>query len=70
MTTRFDKFSERARRVITIAQEEAKHNNHSSIGTEHILLGLLEEEDGVAAEVLVSLGVNFGKVRFPVLNSS
>ena len=63
MASRFEKFSERARRVLTLAQEEAQHLNHSYIGTEHILLGLLREEDGVAAKVLVSLGANLGKVR-------
>ena len=63
MAGRFEKFSERARRVLTLAQEEAQHLNHSYIGTEHILLGLLREEEGVAARVLVSLGVNLGKVR-------
>ena len=63
MASRFEKFSERARRVLTLAQEEAQHLNHSYIGTEHILLGLLREEDGVAAKVLTSLGANLGKVR-------
>ena len=63
MASRFEKFSEPARRVLTLAQEEAQHLNHSYIGTEHILLGLLREEDGVAAKVLVSLGANLGKVR-------
>jgi ATP-dependent Clp protease ATP-binding subunit ClpC len=63
MASRFEKFSERARRVLTLAQEEAQNLNHSYIGTEHILLGLLREEDGVAAKVLTSLGANLGKVR-------
>ena len=63
MASRFEKFSERARRVLTLAQEEAQHLNHSYIGTEHILLGLLREEEGVAAKVLVGLGANLGKVR-------
>jgi len=63
MASRFEKLSERARRVLTLAQEEAQHLNHSYIGTEHILLGLLREEEGVAAKVLVSLGCNLGKVR-------
>ena len=49
--------------MLTLAQEEAQHLNHSYIGTEHILLGLLREDDGVAAKVLVSLGANLGKVR-------
>jgi len=63
MASRFEKFSERARRVLTLAQEEAQHLNHSYIGTEHILLGLLREEEGVAAKVLTNLNVSLGKVR-------
>src|SRR4030042_3490218 len=63
MASRFEKFSERARRVLALAQEEAQHLNHSYIGTEHILLGLLREEEGVSAKVLVGLGANLGKVR-------
>ncbi len=66
MTSRFEKFSERARRVLTLAQEEAQHFNHSYIGTEHILLGLVREEEGVAAKVLVNLGVGLSKVRSAV----
>ncbi len=62
MASRFDKFSERARRVLTLAQDEAQRLKHNYIGTEHILLGLVREEDGVAAKVLVSMGVNLGKV--------
>ena len=46
---RFDKFTERARRVLTLAQEEAQRFNHNYIGTEHLLLGLVREGDGVAA---------------------
>jgi ATP-dependent Clp protease ATP-binding subunit ClpC len=66
MASRFEKFSERARRVLTLAQEEAQNLNHSYIGTEHILLGLLREEEGVAAKVLVSLGAGLSKVRASV----
>ncbi|MBI4284238.1 MAG: ATP-dependent Clp protease ATP-binding subunit [Chloroflexi bacterium] len=66
MASRFEKFSERARRVLTSAQEEAQHLNHSYIGTEHILLGLIREEDGVAAKVLNNLGVSLSKVRSAV----
>jgi ATP-dependent Clp protease ATP-binding subunit ClpC len=66
MTSRFEKFSERARRVLTSAQEEAQHLNHSYIGTEHILLGLIREEEGVAAKVLNNLGVTLPKVRSAV----
>jgi len=66
MANRFEKFSERARRVLTLAQEEAQALNHSYIGTEHILLGLVREEDGVAAKVLTNLGVSLSKVRTSV----
>ena len=66
MTSRFEKFSERARRVLTLAQEEAQNFNHSYIGTEHILLGLVREEEGVAAKVLINLGVGLSKVRSAV----
>jgi len=66
MASRFEKFSERARRVLTIAQEEARNLNHSYIGTEHILLGLVREEEGVAARVLTNLGISLGKVRSAV----
>ncbi len=62
MASRFDKFSERARRVLTLAQDEAQRLNHSYIGTEHLLLGLVKEEDGVAAKVLVGMGINLGKI--------
>ena len=54
---RFDKFTERARKVLTLAQEEAQRFNHNYIGTEHLLLGLVREGDGVAAKVLGNLGV-------------
>ncbi len=63
MASRFDKFSERARRVLTLAQEEAHLHNHNYIGTEHILLGLVREDEGVAAKVLASLGVSLSKLR-------
>ena len=66
MANRFEKFSERARRVLTLAQEEAEHFNHSYIGTEHILLGLVREEEGVAAKVLVNLSANLTKLRSAV----
>jgi len=66
MASRFEKFSERARRILTLAQEEARHLNHSFIGTEHILLGLVREEEGVAAKVLINLGVSLSKVRSAV----
>jgi len=66
MASRFEKFSERARRVLSLAQEEAQRFNHNYIGTEHILLGLARETDGVAARVLTSLGVELSKVRSAV----
>ncbi|MDP2719287.1 MAG: ATP-dependent Clp protease ATP-binding subunit [Dehalococcoidia bacterium] len=66
MASRFEKFSERARRVLTFAQEEAHRFNHHYIGTEHILLGLVREGEGVAAKVLANLNVDLGKVRAAV----
>jgi len=58
-----DRFTERARRVLMLAQEEAKRLNHNYIGTEHLLLGLVQEQTGVAARVLRDLGVNPYQVR-------
>jgi len=55
MTSRFEKFSESARRVLSLAQEEAQRFNHNYIGTEHILLGIVRESEGVAAKVLSKL---------------
>ena len=52
---RFDRFTERARKVLRLAQEEAQRFNHNYIGTEHLLLGLIREGDGVAANVLGNL---------------
>ena len=66
MASRFEKFSERARKVLSLAQEEAQRFNHNYIGTEHILLGLVRETDGVAAKVLANLGVELNKVRSAV----
>jgi len=59
----FDKFTERARKVLSLAQEEAQRFQHNYIGTEHLLLGLVREGDGVAAKVLANLGVELDKVR-------
>ncbi|MDN6519443.1 MAG: ATP-dependent Clp protease ATP-binding subunit [Yaniella sp.] len=59
----FERFTDRARRVVVLAQEEARMLNHSYIGTEHILLGLIHEGDGVAAKALQSLDVSLGAVR-------
>ena len=66
MASRFEKFSESARRVLSLAQEEAQRFNHNYIGTEHILLGLVRENDGVAAKVLSHLSVELTKVRSAV----
>jgi ATP-dependent Clp protease ATP-binding subunit ClpC len=66
MPSRFEKFSERARRVLSLAQEEAQRFNHNYIGTEHILLGLVRETEGVAARVLSNLNVEHVKVRSAV----
>src|SRR6516165_9641201 len=63
---RFDKFTERARKVLNLAQEEAVRLEHNYIGTEHLLLGLVREGDGVAAKVLSNLGVELDKVRSAV----
>jgi ATP-dependent Clp protease ATP-binding subunit ClpA len=63
---RFDKFTERARKVLSLAQEEAQRFNHNYIGTEHLLLGLVREGDGVAARVLSNLGVELQGVRSTV----
>ena len=62
----FNKFTERARKVILLAKQEAKRFNHDYIGTEHVLLGLLREGEGVAAAVLQSLGMNLNNIRLEV----
>ncbi len=59
----FERFTDRARRVVVLAQEEAKMLNHNYIGTEHILLGLIHEGEGVAAKALESLGISLDAVR-------
>jgi ATP-dependent Clp protease ATP-binding subunit ClpC len=59
----FERFTDRARRVVVLAQEEARMLNHSYIGSEHILLGLIQESDGVAARALESLGISPDNVR-------
>src|ERR1700742_3629238 len=61
--TVFERFTDRARRVLVLAQEEARLLNHSFIGTEHILLGLIHEGEGLAAKALESLGVSLEAVR-------
>ena len=59
----FERFTDRARRVIVLAQEEARMLNHNYIGTEHILLGLIQEGEGVAAKALESMGISLEDVR-------
>jgi ATP-dependent Clp protease ATP-binding subunit ClpC len=66
MASRFEKFSERARRALTRAQEEAQRFGHNYIDTEHILLGLIAEEDSVASKVLANMGVLPNKIRAAV----
>jgi ATP-dependent Clp protease ATP-binding subunit ClpA len=63
----FERFTERARQVVVLAQEEARTLKHSYIGTEHILLGLLREEEGLAARVLESLDITVERVRAQVV---
>ncbi len=63
----FERFTDRARRVVVLAQEEARMLNHNYIGTEHILLGLLREEEGLAARVLESLDITVERVRAQVV---
>jgi ATP-dependent Clp protease ATP-binding subunit ClpC len=60
---RFDRFTQRARKVLSLAQEEAERLHHNYIGTEHLLLGLVREGEGVAGKVLTSLGIDLEKVR-------
>jgi ATP-dependent Clp protease ATP-binding subunit ClpC len=64
--TLFERFTDRARRVVVLAQEEARLLNHNYIGTEHILLGLIHEGEGVAAKALESLGISLEAVRAQV----
>jgi len=59
----FERFTDRARRVVVLAQEEARKFNHNYIGTEHILVGLIREDGGVAAKGLESLGISLDAVR-------
>jgi ATP-dependent Clp protease ATP-binding subunit ClpC len=62
----FERFTDRARKVVVLAQEEARLLNHNYIGTEHILLGLIHEDEGVAAETLGSIGISLEAVRAQV----
>src|SRR5947209_19007348 len=63
----FERFTERARQVVVLAQEEARTLKHNYIGTEHILLGLLREEEGLAARALMSLDITVERVRAQVV---
>src|SRR2546423_12261005 len=66
LLNRLDRFTKRARHVLTLAQEEAQRFQHTSIGTEHLLLGLLREGEGVAARVLTNLGIGVDQVHHAV----
>jgi len=66
MPSKFERFSERARRVLALAQDEAQRFKHNYVDTEHILLGLVREEEGAAAKILVKLGISLSKVRSAV----
>src|SRR5690606_20707973 len=59
----FERFTDRARRVVVLAQEEARMLNHNYIGTEHILLGLIHEGEGIAAKTMESLNISLDAVR-------
>ena len=63
MTNKLERFTQRARRVLSLAQEEAERMRHAYIGTEHLLLGLMREEGGVAGRVLRDLGVEQRRVQ-------
>ena len=63
----FERFTDRARRVVVLAQEEARRLNHNYIGTEHILLGLIQEGEGHAAKALEELSINIDSVRSEVV---
>ena len=62
----FNRFTERARKVIILAKEEARRFNHDYIGTEHLLLGLVREGEGVAAAVLQKLGISLENIRIEI----
>ncbi len=63
----FERFTDRARRVVVLAQEEARLLNHSYIGTEHILLGLVRENEGVAARILADFDADSEKIRNEII---
>ena len=66
---RFDKFTDRARKVLTLAQDEAQRFNHNYIGTEHLLLGLARCDDRVVADTLADVGVQRGRLRVAVADA-
>src|SRR4030095_7886551 len=59
----FERFTDRARNAVRVAQEEARRLGHTSVGTEHLLLGLLAEPDGIGARALVALGISLDALR-------
>ena len=63
----FERFTDRSRRVVVLAQEEARMLNHEYVGTEHILLGLIREDEGAATRVLNGLGVDPNRIRQQVI---
>src|SRR2546422_844906 len=63
----FERFTERARQVVVLAQDEARIVRHNYIGTEHMLLGLLRENEGVAVRILLDLGVDAEKIRHEIV---
>ena len=62
----FDRFTDRAKKVMNLARQEAQRFNHEYLGTEHILLGLVQEGSGVAANVLKNMGIDLNKIRLEV----
>src|ERR687894_586693 len=64
----YERFTDRARKVMQLANQEAQRFNHNYVGTEHLLLGLLREQEGVAAQVLMNLNLKLEEVREEVLN--
>lgn len=65
----FERFTDRARRVVVLAQDEARDLGHAYIGTEHLLLGLIREGDGVAARALISLGESFDALQVQIVDA-
>jgi len=68
MVYMFGRFTDRAQKVIVLAQEEARRLGHNVVGTEHILLGLIAEGEGVGAKALTAMGVSLDKVRQEIEN--